>query len=157
MRPATLSLIGFFLGFAFACASGDPEPTDASAHLAPVAAPPSDGLPPQGSWSYEESCGENAGGTPVVVGYSLRITDQEVVLDADGYQTMLRTVGTATVDAAGVWSVRFVRLGEEALGDTYLKPGDVMLTFTVEEGELQITPGELIFNCTQTTRFSRAG
>ena len=132
--------LGAALGLALACAGGDEAPAPDSA--------------PQGRWMYDESCGENAGGTPVFVGYQISIDGEEARIEADGYQTMLRTVGAVSQASDGVWTVRYTRPGEEGYAG-YLQPGDAMITFTVEDGDLMVTPAELIFNCTETTLFTR--
>ena len=160
MRTLPVSLAGLCL-LALACSGGDEVGGSSASLVNPTedAATPeaNPGQPPQGSWIYSEECGESAGGSPVMVGYALRITGTEVAVEADGFQTMLRAVGRASVDSSGVWSVQFERNAEDSFSGAYLNPGDVMLTFTVEDGDLQITPGQLIFNGTETTRFTREG
>lgn len=132
---------------ALACAGGSSD--EAATVAEPAAAPGLDG-----SWSFFESCGENAGGVGVGVGYSLSISGKQATLTADGYQTMLRAAATVEEGSDGVHKLVFSHLTEEGSG-AYLSPGDVMITFTAEDGDLMVTPVELIFACTETTLFSK--
>ncbi|MFT4975024.1 MAG: hypothetical protein ACI8S6_000911 [Myxococcota bacterium] len=111
--------------------------------------------PPQGTWSMGESCGETAGGTGVFSDYTLHISGEEATLDADGYQLMLRTRAAVEGSADGIWTLRFTGHSEEDVSGAYLQPGDAMLTFTVEDGDLMVTPAELIFSCTEVGLFTR--
>lgn len=135
--------------FALACAGGDgTEATEAISAAEPAAL--------EGTWGFYESCGETAGGTGIGIGYSLHISGTQATLDADGFQTMLRAAASVESGEDGVSKLVFSHLREEGSG-AYLSPGDVMLTFTVEDGDLMVEPDTLLFACTEATLFTRDG
>jgi hypothetical protein len=129
----------------------DAETPDAPAALIPSAAPPA----LDGQWSYAEECGESAGGTPVVVGYSLTVTGATATLYADGYQTMTRIVADLEPSGDAAWTLRFSHSEPDAMFPDAYQKGEALLALTLDGSTLSGRPLGLVLNCSESMSFSR--
>ncbi|MFT5686093.1 MAG: hypothetical protein ACI8RZ_007048 [Myxococcota bacterium] len=130
-----------------ACFDSDPQPE--------VPAPQLEAPAIDGAWTFAEECGENTGGTPVAVYYSLTITGQTATLHADGYQTMTRITGDLTPTADNTWTLSFAAAEPDSMFPDAYDRGAPLLTLTHAGETLQGHPLGLGLNCSEGMVFTR--
>lgn len=134
-----------------------PAPAPAPVAPPPVPAPtvaPVDAL--DGRFVGMESCGQNAGGTPVFAGYTLELKGGAGRLDADGYQTMIRK--RVAVEGSGPSrALKLVGPGEEDMFPAAPAPGAVLGTLEPDPKGWRLRPAKdgLMLICAEALLLER--
>jgi len=141
--------------------SDSPDPTatitPTSTTSSSTSSPNTDAV--QGTWSFAEECGESAGGTPISIQYSLTVSESAATLNADGYQTMMRIIGTMRPVRKESYVLVFKSTGDGAMFPDAYTSGQALLSLSFDpersEPTLLAKPLDLVLNCTETMVFTR--
>lgn len=140
-------------------APAPPAPA-APAPAHPAAAPPAAAPAPvdalDGRFVGMESCGQNAGGTPVFAGYTLELKGGAGRLDADGYQTMIRK--RVAVEGSGPSrALKLVGPGDEDMFPASPAPGVVLATLESDPKGWRLRPAKdgLMLICSEALLLER--
>ena len=95
--------------------------------------------PWNGHYAYSYSAGRNAGGTGVVVNFSLTLDPKTCLFTAEGYQTD-ETIRCSTKTSAGKIDVDFTSYGDGKLtdlrGNAVYQPGDILFSLERRGGQV---------------------
>ncbi|MBL8614076.1 MAG: hypothetical protein JNM72_00560 [Deltaproteobacteria bacterium] len=153
------------LGLALGCSGEQVTPLSpvpvAPAPVAPQpAAAPTPAVAPvdalDGRFVGMESCGQNAGGTPVFAGYTLELKGGAGRLDADGYQTMIRK--TVAVEGSGPSrALKLVGPGADDMFPASPAPGAVLGTLEPDPKGWRLRPAKdgLMLICAEALLLER--
>lgn len=166
MRPRLHGLSwAFTLGLALGCGGEQvtplpPAPVSAPVPPPPPAAAPAPAVAPvdalDGRFVGMESCGQNAGGTPVFAGYTLELKGGAGRLDADGYQTMIRK--KVVVEGSGPSrALKLVGPGDEDMFPASPAPGVVLGTLESDPKGWRLRPAKdgLMLICVEALLLER--